>query len=407
VSDYALSLNETGGEAPTGVQLAPGQQVRVYSITAEWDGSGASGPFHPACSIYSPDGVLVTRTRPEQVFAAGDSGVVTYAPFLHSEAEVAPTGGFVAYRKRVDDVPTPGDSTDELWIVPFAGGAPTMLTSIVNESISQMVVSPDGSSVAYVQGTFLTNALRLIGTDGSGDVELEPSVGRPCWAPDGSGLLVTKSGVGLGIVTTGGAFTALGIVGDVGQFTFTGDEIAYWNYATDKLRVCNADGTNDRLLDGAAPVTAQAQQLSTGRVSLIVGYGYAVVATDYYRIFTDGTGRTVVNPPGYNAGSNPIVRHDAWAPDDSFYVSAKFEPGPSGWEVTKFFADGTTAPAPLGFITSGNTGQLPYLFGDRIYFVNGRTSRGKPLVSVALDGSDLRTEDDCNGGSLDCQLTME
>lgn len=76
-----LTFDEGGGSTPHTVQLAPSQNIRVYSVAAYFDGSGAGGSFHPCLAVYSQDGKLMSRTRPEQVLAAGDEAQLTYAPF--------------------------------------------------------------------------------------------------------------------------------------------------------------------------------------------------------------------------------------------------------------------------------------------------------------------------------------
>lgn len=86
---YQLSYSDGGGTVPFTVGVDSAIDLRIFSIVARWNGAAASGDFHPCCSLYSPNNVLISRTRPEQVFSPGDSGVVTYAPFLHSEEEPA------------------------------------------------------------------------------------------------------------------------------------------------------------------------------------------------------------------------------------------------------------------------------------------------------------------------------
>lgn len=85
----SLLFDQGGGAIPYTETLAPGQDVRITSVNAEWDGAGASGTFLACLSLYSQSGVLLSRSFPSQQFAAGDSGVVTYAPPLGHEAAAA------------------------------------------------------------------------------------------------------------------------------------------------------------------------------------------------------------------------------------------------------------------------------------------------------------------------------
>lgn len=82
VSELSLTFDEAGGAVPHEIQLAAGQDVRLESVTAEWDGAGASGTFLACLSLYSQSGQLLSRTFPAQTFAPGDDGEVTYAPPL-------------------------------------------------------------------------------------------------------------------------------------------------------------------------------------------------------------------------------------------------------------------------------------------------------------------------------------
>lgn len=70
------------GAAPTSFEVAGLDNAVPVVISAEWDGSGAGGDFHPCVSIYSDDGRLMSRTGVEITLAAGDTAEVTYAPFL-------------------------------------------------------------------------------------------------------------------------------------------------------------------------------------------------------------------------------------------------------------------------------------------------------------------------------------
>jgi hypothetical protein len=64
-------------------------ELRVQSIVARFDGGGASGEFYPCLAIYTQDNHLLARIRTDQKFAIGDSGVVTWGPFLRQAAAAA------------------------------------------------------------------------------------------------------------------------------------------------------------------------------------------------------------------------------------------------------------------------------------------------------------------------------
>ena len=56
-------------------------ELVTQAIVARFNGAAAAGSFLPTLSIYTQDNRLVARVRPDQEFAVGDTGVVTFAPF--------------------------------------------------------------------------------------------------------------------------------------------------------------------------------------------------------------------------------------------------------------------------------------------------------------------------------------
>jgi hypothetical protein len=82
-----------------GYTLTPGEQMRPETICAEWDGTAAAGSFKPSVAIRTAAGLLVARVFPGEDFAAGDDGVVTYAPFLREQAGAAPAGASLPWAR--------------------------------------------------------------------------------------------------------------------------------------------------------------------------------------------------------------------------------------------------------------------------------------------------------------------
>lgn len=124
----SLQFESRGGAVPADIVLAPGQKVQLSSVVARWDGTGASGTFKPCLSIYSQDGVLVSRTFPGTDMAPGDSGVVTYAPFLGDEATTAGAAYpfqldyAFAYAQSLTIVDTVLTDVNPLWDASGSGG---------------------------------------------------------------------------------------------------------------------------------------------------------------------------------------------------------------------------------------------------------------------------------------------
>ena len=76
-----LVYTDDPGSLPATYTLPPNLEIELASVVARINGASAAAEFIPVLEILSQDDKLIARVRPEQVFAAGDTGVVTYAPF--------------------------------------------------------------------------------------------------------------------------------------------------------------------------------------------------------------------------------------------------------------------------------------------------------------------------------------
>ena len=77
-----LIYSDNPGSLPAEYTLPPGLDLELASVVARFNGSGASGSFIPTLEVLSSDDRVMARVRTDQVFAVGDTGVVTFAPFL-------------------------------------------------------------------------------------------------------------------------------------------------------------------------------------------------------------------------------------------------------------------------------------------------------------------------------------
>lgn len=77
-----LIYTDQPGSIPAQYQLPAGLAVKLESVSATFNGAAASGTFLACLSAYSQDGKLIGRWFPSQQFATGDSGEVSYGPFL-------------------------------------------------------------------------------------------------------------------------------------------------------------------------------------------------------------------------------------------------------------------------------------------------------------------------------------
>jgi hypothetical protein len=76
-----LLITRSGGAVPFSYTLGSTESFQLSSITAQWNGAGASGNFWPAVSVYSQAGDLLGRYIPPASVNAGDDAEVTYGPF--------------------------------------------------------------------------------------------------------------------------------------------------------------------------------------------------------------------------------------------------------------------------------------------------------------------------------------
>lgn len=68
---------------PYSYTLGAAERFQVESISAVWNGAGASGSFLPCASVYTQDGKLLGRYKGDITVSAGDSFTeATFAPFL-------------------------------------------------------------------------------------------------------------------------------------------------------------------------------------------------------------------------------------------------------------------------------------------------------------------------------------
>src|SRR5579864_5672189 len=66
---------------PAAVIASNVTEAVLIAAYAEWNGASASGDFLPCLEIYSDAGIRMTRVFPSTTVKAGDSAVVSYAPF--------------------------------------------------------------------------------------------------------------------------------------------------------------------------------------------------------------------------------------------------------------------------------------------------------------------------------------
>lgn len=87
-----LIYTDNPGNLPADFTLPPGLDLELSSVIARVNGSGAAATFLPVLEVLSQDGKIIAQSRPDQEFSAGDTGRVTWAPFLRRQAAAAAGG---------------------------------------------------------------------------------------------------------------------------------------------------------------------------------------------------------------------------------------------------------------------------------------------------------------------------
>jgi hypothetical protein len=134
----SLIFTDNPGDLPAQYVVPPSMDLQLQSVVARFNGSGAGAAFWPCLSVFTSDDHLVGRFRPSTQMEAGDSGVVTYAPFLKDDVS---SGGCTVLTRAFDTKDNEDSGAGFLWTE--AGDA----TFVVD------ALSPTGEAVAF-SGTY-------------------------------------------------------------------------------------------------------------------------------------------------------------------------------------------------------------------------------------------------------------
>lgn len=424
----SLTYDEGGGSCPHTLTLAPTQDVRPQTIAVEWDGAGASGSFLACLSLYSQSGVLIARTCPPVTFAAGDTGVVTYAPFLGREPESAPPIVVGSPPFGIQD--TSDNYNVYVSVSTDPAGDATALSSFTDgatqvEGIHNARLSPDGTLVVFEYentSTGLTELWVVAASPASTATQLladaTHSLVHPSWAPDsdtivyvrGTGATLPINGTIETVSVSGGSPTVVkassaGFSPYRPQFNFDGSRIAYMytkSGTPDDFRVMDADGSNDASLDNTVGNydSNNPQSFGWARASNVLAYNNGGGGTDAWYINDDGTGKTQLNTSGPAVGADPQLTTDCFAEDDSWILTT-CNLGNGFMDLIRSDLDGSSTrlninhgPINQAWFRGG------YIYNGRIWFIESASSaNGGKLSSVLPDGTDYRVDLDVNAGA--------
>ncbi len=125
----------------------------------------SGGPEYTAST--NADGVPVAQVPPTPTPEPTDT------PVPETETQASVGDGIVAYADR-----------SGLWVLPLdmaqsLPGADTPVQIVSDPNIEQLIIAPDGKSIAFVSGNSEQNSLHVVGIDGNGRSQLVASTGIP------------------------------------------------------------------------------------------------------------------------------------------------------------------------------------------------------------------------------------
>lgn len=237
------------------------------------------------------------------------------------------------------------------------------------------VCAPDGSGLA----TVFTGALGA-------------SANQPYWHPtsdlivftvgDGSIRRVAADGSGATTLQSGLAFTPAHA-----QYNYDGTKIAYVGGTT--LYMINADGTGLTTLDAGGIGFNNPFSWAYSSNTIAYGNDQSGASANYYVMDADTATRTTVFTGNVNT-INARVNIRGFAPDDSFFIgNGDFIDATVQAQLISVNTNGSGS-AFLGYYTK--TTNSGYIYGSRIYMKKW-VSPSSTFISIALDGTDERTED--------------
>ena len=91
-SPVALVHREQSVTLPDSYTFEPDADFEFSSVRAKVSGAGAAASFIVVLEVLSQDGKIITQSRIDQEFAVGDTGALTWAPFLRRQAAAAADG---------------------------------------------------------------------------------------------------------------------------------------------------------------------------------------------------------------------------------------------------------------------------------------------------------------------------
>lgn len=284
---------------------------------------------------------------------------------------VSPDTGSVIYEQ--SDV---GTGFTEIWVVPnLTFETPTQVLADGSNYLFHPWWGPDSDTIVYVRGAagaLIGGSIETVAISGGSPTVLKSAAGglspyRPQFSPDGTMI-------------------AYMFDQDVGT-------------GASQLRVMNADGSGDILLDTIDRYRLQGGQFSWSPNSQMIAYDDGANGTNAaYVINADATGKTQINANGDAAGANVRVSDRAWPRNGSYVVFSSDLALGAGHNPIRAELDGsdtTDLNAAHGAWAQDYFRQV-IVHENRIWFIENNTT----VASCSMTGSAYRVDLTIDGAQM-------
>lgn len=313
-------------------------------------------------------------------------------------AGAAPSDEYVYYVKTFS-----GETYSQIWRAGQLGiNPPEAVTTQTTDWDVMPEISSSGTRVIFLRLDLVTTfdyQLWIADADGANETLLDNGGGsnvQACmWNPDES-TIVYRIGNNIYTIEPDGSNKTLLVTRTSARrptFNHDGTRIAYLATGS-TLWIMDSDGSNDTNVASATAGTVEGLAWSNDDR---LCYFYApTIATGTVRVINgDGTGDSAIS--SYPNPDRPGAMRRAWSPDDSTVYF--FRGGGAPWEMWTADSGGGGAAA-TGIDMEADSGQAPFVFGDRVVYVDDNGD----LISRALDLSDPITLDTGFGAPIEMQF---